>query len=60
MCIRDRLVGDRFATLRELIGDRFIAVELPSATKRDHSVLTEHRDAASVERVLEFFRDKLL
>ena len=56
----DKLVGDRFASLRALIGDKFIAVELPSATKRDHSVLTEHRDAASVERVLEFFRDKLL
>jgi len=56
----DKLVGDRFATLRDLIGDQFIAVELPSSTKRDHSVLTEHRDAASVERVLDFFRDKLL
>ena len=56
----DKLVGDRFATLRDLIGDQFIAVELPSSTKRDHSVLTEHRDAASVERVLAFFRDKLL
>jgi len=56
----DKLVGDRFASLRALIGDKFIAVELPSATKRDHSVLTEHRDAASVERVLAFFREKLL
>ena len=56
----DKLVGDRFATLRELIGDRFVTVELPSATKRDHSVLTEHRDDASVQRVLDFFRDKLL
>ena len=56
----DKLVGDRFATLRTLIGDRFIAVELPSVGKRDHSVLTEHRDSASVARVLDFFRDKLL
>ena len=56
----DKLVGDRFASLRALIGDKFIAVELPSATKRDHSVLTEHRDDASVQRVLDFFRDKLL
>jgi dienelactone hydrolase len=56
----DKLVGDRFATLRKLIGDQFITVELPSATKRDHSVLTEHRDGASVARVLDFFRDKLL
>jgi dienelactone hydrolase len=56
----DKLVGDRFATLRKLIGDRFIAIELPSAKKRDHSVLTEERDAASVTRVLDFFREKLL
>lgn len=56
----DQLVGDRFATLRELLGDAFIAVELPSATKRDHSVLTEQRDDPSVERVLDFLSAKLL
>ena len=56
----DRLVGDRFATLRDLIGDKFVAIELPSSKKNDHSVLTEQRDDASVERVLQFFRDKLL
>jgi len=56
----DRLVGDRFSTLRELIGDKFVAIELPSAKKSDHSVLTEQRDEASVQRVLQFFRDKLL
>ena len=56
----DRLVGDRFASLRDLLGDAFIAVELPSANKSDHSVLTEQRDDASVERVIEFFREKLL
>ncbi len=55
----DALVGTRFESLRRLLGDAFIAVELPSATKRDHSVLTEHRDAASVTRVLDFFREKL-
>ena len=32
----------------------------PSRTKRDHSVLTEQRDDASVERVLDFFAEKLL
>ena len=31
-----------------------------AAKKRDHSVLTEQRDDASVERVIEFFREKLL
>jgi dienelactone hydrolase len=55
----DSLVGTRFDTLRELLGDAFIAVELPSASKRDHSVLTEHRDDASVTRVLDFLREKL-
>jgi hypothetical protein len=57
--IDDVSVGDRFSTLRDLLGDAFIAVELPSTTKRDHSVLTEQRDDASVERVLDFFVEKL-
>ena len=56
----DPFVGDRFASLRELLGDAFIAVELPSSKKSDHSVLTEQRDDASVERVLDFFAEKLL
>ena len=55
----DRLVGDRFESLRELLGDAFIAVELPSAKKSDHSVLTEQRDDASVTTVIEFLRSKL-
>ena len=56
----DKLVGDRFASLRSLLGDSFIAVELPSSKPSDHSVLTEQRDEESVQRVLQFFRDKLL
>lgn len=55
----DPLVGTRFETLRTILGDAFIAVELPSANKKDHSVLTEHRDEASVQRVIEFFTAKL-
>jgi dienelactone hydrolase len=55
----DRLVGDRFSSLRELLGDAFIAVELPSSKKSDHSVLTEQRDDPSVERVIEFLKAKL-
>lgn len=55
----DKLVGDRFSTLRELLGDAFVAVELPSAKATDHSVLTEQRDEASVARVLDFFVEKL-
>ena len=55
----DKLVGTRFETLRHLLGDAFIAVELPSNAKNDHSVLTEQRDDASVEQVLAFFESKL-
>ena len=56
---RDPLVGDRFDTLREVLGDAFIAVELPSSKRSDHSVLTEHRDDASVKRVIGFLVEKL-
>ena len=55
----DKLVGQRFATLQSLLGDAFIAVELPSSSPRDHSVLTEQRDEPSVQRVLQFLRDRL-
>jgi len=55
----DKLVGTRFDSLRALLGDAFIAVELPSTSKRDHSVLTEQRDAESVQRVIDFLRSKL-
>lgn len=53
----DRAVGTRFDTLRHELGDGFLAVELPG---KGHSVLTEHRDDASVERVISFFRERLL
>ncbi len=56
----DKLVGDRFSSLRELLGDAFIAVELPSNKASDHSVLTEQRDDDSVTRVIDFFAEKLL
>lgn len=56
---QDKLVGTRFDTLRRELGDGFLAVELPSATKRDHSVVTEQRDEAAVARVIDFFRAKL-
>jgi dienelactone hydrolase len=57
---KDKLVGDRFSSLRNLLGDAFIAVEIPSEKPSDHSVLTEQRHDGSVQRVLQFFRDKLL
>lgn len=56
---QDKLVGTRFDSLRELLGDAFIAIELPSQSPKDHSVLTEQRDEASVQRVLDFFIEKL-
>ena len=56
----DKLVGDRFTSLRTLLGDAFVAVEFPSTKKSDHSVLTEQRQEDGVARVLEFLRDKLL
>jgi dienelactone hydrolase len=55
----DRAVGTRFDSLRDLLGDAFVAVELPSSRPSDHSVLTEQRDEASVVRVIEFLRDRL-
>ena len=55
----DKLVGTRFDSLRELLGDAFLAVELPSSSPRDHSVLTEQRDEPSVQRVLAFLGEKL-
>lgn len=56
----DPMVGDRFDTLRDLLGDRFVAVELPRPHRRAHSVLTEDRDDGAVERVLEFLAARLL
>ena len=56
---QDKAVGTRFESLRELLGDAFIAVELPSNKPSDHSVLTEQRDEPSVQRVLQFFSEKL-
>jgi hypothetical protein len=56
---QDKAVGTRFDSLRELLGDAFIAIELPSNKPSDHSVLTEQRDEPSVQRVLQFFVEKL-
>jgi dienelactone hydrolase len=64
----------RFETLRRLLGDRFIAVEIDSSkgnphgiVRGAHSVLTEHfvdepghPTRAALDRVLDFFRQQLL
>ncbi len=52
----DPMVGTRFDTLRRELGNGFLAVELPG---KQHSVVTEHRDDGAVQRVLEFFSEKL-
>jgi hypothetical protein len=71
----DKLVpNERFAHLRQALGDRFVAVEIDSSPgnplglpRMAHSVLTEHlvdepghptRDA--LDQVLELFRTKLV
>jgi dienelactone hydrolase len=55
----DKLVGTRFATLRKLLGEAFIAVEFASTSKQDHSVLTEQIQPEAIEHVLQFLHDKL-
>ncbi len=54
---KDAAVGTRFETLTREIGDAFIRVEFPG---RQHSTLTRHRQQEGVDRVLAFFREKLL
>jgi len=56
----DKLVGDRFSALRTLLGSAFVGIEFPSASKKDHSVLTEQRVDEGVERVIAFLQEKLL
>ncbi|HET6938866.1 MAG TPA: dienelactone hydrolase family protein [Nocardioides sp.] len=53
----DMAVGTRFETLSHEIGDAFIRVEFPG---RKHATLTAHRQQEAVDRVLAFFREKLL
>ena len=53
----DLAVGTRFNTLTRELGDAFIRVEFPG---RKHSTLTAHRRQEGVDRVLAFFREKLL
>ncbi|MFE1644750.1 dienelactone hydrolase family protein [Microbacterium sp. P01] len=52
----DAATGTRFDTLRRELGDRFIAVEFEG---KGHSVLTMDRQQTGVDRVLDFFDDKL-
>jgi dienelactone hydrolase len=53
---KDVAVGSRFDTLRRELGDNFIAVEFPGIR---HATLTLNRQQEGVDRVLEFFKEKL-
>lgn len=55
----DPLVGGRFESLKALLGEALIVVELDPPNRRAHSVLTEHRDEPSVRQVIGFLGDKL-
>ncbi len=52
----DPAVGSRFTTLREHLGDAFIAVEFAG---KGHSTLTVHRQQEGVDRVLAFLDERL-
>lgn len=53
---KDPATGTRFTTLREEIGDNFIAVEFEG---RGHAVVTAHRQQEAVDRILAFFGERL-
>jgi dienelactone hydrolase len=53
---RDPATGTRFDTLRNELGDNFVAVEFEG---RGHSVVTEHRQQEAVDRILAFFGERL-
>lgn len=52
----DSATGTRFDSLRRELGDKFLAVEFEGP---GHSVLTAHRREYGVDRVLDFFDEKL-
>jgi dienelactone hydrolase len=52
----DKATGTRFETLRRELGENFLAVEFDGS---GHSVLTEHRVQAGVDRVLDFLDERL-
>lgn len=52
----DPLTGQRFGTLERELGEAFLRVDLPG---KGHSTVTEHRQQHAVDRVLDFFHEKL-
>ena len=53
---KDPATGTRFDTLRQELGDNFIAVEFEG---KGHAVVTAHRQQEAVDRVLAFFGERL-
>jgi Dienelactone hydrolase family len=53
---KDPATGTRFDTLTDVIGDRFIRVELEG---KGHSTLAAHRHQDAVDAVLAFFAERL-
>jgi hypothetical protein len=53
---QDWSTGTRFETLRRLLGDGFVAVELEG---RGHATLTADRHPEAVRRVVDFVRERL-
>ena len=52
----DAATGTRFDTLREHLGDDFVAVEFEG---KGHSVVTMHRQQEAVDRILSFLGERL-
>lgn len=52
----DPTTGTRFDTLDRELGDGFLRVDLPG---KGHSVVTEQRSQVAVDRVLEFFAERM-
>jgi dienelactone hydrolase len=52
----DPATGTRFDTLTDLLGEGFIKVELEG---KGHATLTAHRQQIAVDRVLDFFDERL-
>ena len=52
----DPATGTRFTTLRDELGENFLALEFEG---RGHATLTEHRQQGAVDRVLAFFAERL-
>ena len=53
----DTSTGTRFETLRDRLGDAFVALELPG---RGHATLTDDRHPEAASRVVAFLRDRLV